>query len=95
MTEKTVRPQQHSLPFSTMEPCRRIDIQIELERVAADERNPGGWIGHIRWRLSESREDLMERLCQSLLELCRAPRVSTGNGSGVASRRKGADGRVR
>ena len=42
MTEKTVRPQQRSLRFSTAEPvaCGRIDIQMELERVAADERNP-------------------------------------------------------
>ena len=97
MSEKTVRPQQRSLRFSTAEAvvCGRIDIPIELERVSADERNAAGWIGHIRWRLGDSSEDLFERLCQSLLELCRAPRVSTGNGSGVASRRKGADGRVR
>ena len=95
MTEKTVRPQQRSLRFSTVEPCGRIDIQIELERVAADERNPAGWSGHIRWRLDESGQDLMERLCQSLLQLCRPQRISTDNGPGVGSRRKGTGGDAR
>ena len=92
MTEKTVRPQQRSLRFSTVESCGRIDIQIELQRVAADERNPAAWIGHIRWHLGESREDLLERLCQSLLELCRPARVTSDNSPGVGSRRKGAGG---
>ena len=94
MTEKTVRPQQRSLRFSIAEPvvCNRIDIQIELERAAADDRNPAGWIGHIQWRLGDSSsEDLVERRCPSLLDLCRPQRVSTDNGS-VGRRRKGADG---
>jgi hypothetical protein len=97
MTEKTVRPQQRSLRFSTAEPvsCGRIDIPIELERVAADERNPAGWIGHIRWRLDDSSEDLLERLCQCLLDLCRPQRVSTDHGLAVGSLRKGADGHGR
>ena len=92
MTEKTVRPEQRSLRFSTVERCGRIDIQIELERVAADERNPAGWMGHIRWHLGDSREDLLERLCQALLQLCRPRRVSTDNGSSGGIRRKGAGG---
>ena len=92
MTEKTVRPQQRSLRFSTVEPWGRIDIQIELECVAADERNPTAWIGHIRWHLGESREDLLERLCQSVLELCRPRCVYSDNGSGGQSRRKGTGG---
>jgi len=95
MTEKTVRPQQRSLRFSTVESCGGIDIQIELECVAADERNPAGWAGHIRWRLNESREDLLERLCQSLLELCRPRRLSTDNGPGGGIRRTGASGDAR
>ena len=95
MAEKTVRPQQRSLRFSTVEPGGRIAIQIELERVAADERNPAGWIGHIRWHLGESREDLLERLCQSLLELCRPRRVDTDNGAGIGIRGKGAGGDAR
>ena len=95
MSEKTVRPQQRSLRFSTAESvtCGRIDIQIELERVAADERNPAGWRGHIRWRLGETSEDLLERLCQCVLEQCLPKRVSTDNGS--ESRRKGAGGDAR
>ncbi len=95
MTEKTVRPQQRSLRFSTVERCGRMDIQIELECVAADERNPAGWIGHIRWHLSDSRDDLLERLCQALLELCCPRQVSTDNGSSAGIRRKGAGGDAR
>ena len=97
MTEKTVGPHQRSLSFSIAEPVvrGRIDIRIELERVAADDRNPAGWIGHIRWRLGESSEDLLQRLCQCVLDLCRPRRVSTDNGWRVESRRKGADGHGR
>ena len=95
MTEKTVRPPQRSLSFSMAEPvvCGRIDIQIDLERVAADDQNPAGWMGHIRWRLGESSEDLLERLCQCVLEQCLPKRVSIDNGS--ESRRKGAGGDAR
>jgi hypothetical protein len=97
MSEKTSRPQQRSLRFWIAEPvvCERIDIHIELERAAADERHREGWIGHIRWRLGESSEDLLERLCESLLDLCLPKRVWTDNGSGVKSRRKGAGGDAR
>lgn len=97
MSAKTARPQQQSLRFSILEPvvCQRIEIQVELERVAGDARHPGGWTGHIHWRLGETTEDLLERLRPMLLELCSPQRVLTDNGSARRGRRKGADGDAR
>jgi hypothetical protein len=97
MSEKKVRPQQQSLRFSIVEPevCRRIEIQVDLEPVAADERNAAGWIGHIRWRLGESREDLLERLWESLLDLYRPRHVWTDNRMVRPGRRKGTDADAR
>jgi hypothetical protein len=91
MAEKTVRSQQRSLGFSIADPVvsRRIDIQIEFERVAA-EPNTCDWI--IRWRTSETSAEFVERLCRLLVELCRAQRVWTDNGLSFHSRRKGAGG---
>jgi len=92
MSEKTVRPQQQPLRFSRVEPaCRPIEIHVEPERVTADDRHREGWIGPIRWRTDETSAELLERLCQSLFELCMPKRVPTDNGL----ERKGAAGHAR
>ncbi len=92
MAEKTVRSHQRSLGFSIADPVvsRRIDIQIEVECVAA-EPNTCDWI--IRCRTSQNSAEFVERLCRPLVELCLPQRVWTDNGLRFFhSRRKGAGG---
>jgi hypothetical protein len=90
VAEKTVQPQQRSFRFSMAEPVvsRRIDIQIDVERVEGGP-NTCDWI--IRWRTSESGAEFVERLCRSLLELCVPKPIWTDNALTLQSQRKGAD----
>jgi hypothetical protein len=91
MAEKPVQPRQRRFGFSITKPVvsRRIDIQIEVERAA--EPNAGDWI-HIRWRMGETSDELMERFCRWLVGQCVPQPVWTDNGWDAESRRKGASG---